>query len=75
MTSPIQRYCRACDEALSPDATSCPFCTGPTIDYEQHLEEQWQRQQEDAMSEPGPTLAEQHTAAWEEKQRAKGRSF
>lgn len=49
---------------------TCPVCNGRgwrmMTDDEQ--EAAWQRQQEDAMSEPPITMDEQHRAAWAQKQ-------
>ena len=35
--------------------------------FENACEDAWQRQQDDAMSEPPVTMAEQHRAAWQQK--------
>lgn len=50
---------------------ACPFCvdTESLSTEDDELCRRWERQQEDHASEPPPTAAERHQAAWDEKQR------
>lgn len=69
--TPLQSHCPECDETFGPEQVGLPCpneCGTRLLDAEEHLQHQWERQQEDWASEPPISLDEQHATAWRQKQ-------
>lgn len=65
------RYCPPCGENVAPEQTECPFCGEQTMLRSDAEEAYWTARYAALDSEPAPTLAEQHRAAWEAKMEAR----
>lgn len=64
-------YCEGCDRTVAALHSDCHDIFSEDLCascFDNRCEAAWERRQEDLMSEPPMTLAEQHRAAWEQKQ-------